>query len=161
MGGDALVVEGLGKQLGDRAVAVDHKDLLGGGGEAADPVQQVGAVGVGAEALEIHNAGVDGDLLPEELHRLGPLQQAAAQSALGLIAHKDHGALPPPQVVFQVVADAARVTHARGGDDDLGGGVQVQGLGLLGGLDQGEPREGEQVLAPLEHGDGLLVQIAP
>ena len=43
---------------------------------------------------------IDGDLFAEELDRLGPLQQAAAQGALRLIAHKDHGALGPPQVVL-------------------------------------------------------------
>ena len=101
MGGDAqLVVQGLGEQLGDGAVPVDHKDLLGLGGEVFHPGQQVGPVRVGGQALEVDDAGLNGDLFAEELDRLGPLQQAAAQGALPLIAHKDHGALRPPQVVL-------------------------------------------------------------
>ena len=101
MGGDAqLVVQGLGEQIGDGAVPMDHKDLLGLGGEALHPGQQMAPVGVGGQALEVDDAGPDGDLLAEELDGLGPLQQAAAQGALRLIAHKDHGALRPPQVML-------------------------------------------------------------
>ena len=161
VGGDAPVVEGLGKQVGDRAVAVDHKDLLGSGAEAADPVQQVGAVGVGAEPLKVDDACVDGDLLAEEFDGLGAFQQPPAQRALRLVAHEHHGALAAPQVVLQVVTDTAGITHAGGGDNDLGPGVQVQGLGLVGGLNQSEPREGKQVFSAMEDGDGLFIQVAP
>ena len=59
-----------------------------------------------------------------------------------------------------MVADAAGIAHAGGGDDDLGCLVGVEGLGLLGGLGQRQAGEGEQVLTALHHGDGLLVQIA-
>ena len=85
-------------------------------------------VGVGAEALEVHDLSPHGDLLAEHFHRLGSVQQVAAQSPRGLEAHKHHGALRPPQIVLQVVADTARVAHTRGGDDNLGGGVQIQVL---------------------------------
>ena len=60
-----------------------------------------------------------------------------------------------------MVADPARVAHAGGGDDDLGGGVQVQGLGLLAGLRHPEVGEGEHVGAVLHQLQGLLVEIAP
>ena len=59
-----------------------------------------------------------------------------------------------------MVADAARVAHAGGGQDDLGGLVGVQGFRFFGGLGEGQAGEGEQVAAALQHGDGLLVQIA-
>ncbi len=117
-------------------------------------------VGVGRQALEVDDPGPDGDILAEELYRAGPLQQAAAKGALPLIAHKDHGGLGPPKVVLQMVADAAGVAHAGGGDDDFGRFVVVESPGLLGGLGEGEAREGEQVFPPLNDGDGLLVQIA-
>ena len=161
MGGDVPSVQILGKEVGHLAVPVDHKDLLGGRGKVLDPGEQVVPVRVGGEPLEVDDAGVDGDLLAEQLHRLGPLQQPPAQGALRLIAHKHHGALGAPQVVLQMVADAPGVAHAGGGDDDLGAAVHVQSLGLLGGLDQGEAGEGEQVVSPLEDLNGLLVQIAP
>lgn len=78
----------------------ENEHLLGLGGEALHPGQQMAPVGVGGQALEVDDAGPDGDLLAEELDGLGPLQQAAAQGALRLITHKDHGALRPPQVVL-------------------------------------------------------------
>ena len=59
-----------------------------------------------------------------------------------------------------MVADTAGVAHAGGGDDNLGGLVVVEGPGFLGGLGEGEAREGEQVLAPLDDGDGVVVQVA-
>ena len=161
MGGDIPLVQGVGEELGDGGIAVDHKDLLGSGAEAADPLQQMIPVGVGGQTGEIDDAGVDGDLLTEELDALGALQQTAAQRALTLIAHKDHGGLGAPQIVLQVVANAAGIAHAGGGDDDLGALVGVQGLGLLGRLGQGQAGEGEQVLSALYHFDGLLVQITP
>ena len=81
MGGDAQLVQVPGEQVGDLAVAVDHKDLLGGGREVLDPGQQVIPVGVGGQALEIDDAGVHGDLLAEQLYGLSSLQQPAAQRA--------------------------------------------------------------------------------
>ena len=52
-------------------VAVDDEHVLGLGGlDVCDPRQQVIPVGVGGKALEVHDLGVDGDLLAEELHTL-------------------------------------------------------------------------------------------
>ena len=59
-----------------------------------------------------------------------------------------------------MVADTARVAHAGGGDDDFRGPVLVQGSGFLRGVGEGEARESEQIFAPLEDGNGLVVQIA-
>ena len=59
-----------------------------------------------------------------------------------------------------MVADTAGIAHAGGGNDDLGGLVVVESPGLLGGLGEGEAREGEQVFAPLNDGDGVVVQVA-
>lgn len=74
MGRDAPLVQAVGKDLGDRGVAVDHEDLLGRGGEVARPAQKVVPIGVGTEPLEVDDPGPDGDLLAEELDRLGPFQ---------------------------------------------------------------------------------------
>ena len=162
VGVHTLLPKGVGEDLGDGGVAVDHEDLVGGGGgHMVDPVQQVVPVGVGGQAPEIVDGSVDGDVLAEETDLLGPLQQMAAQGPFPLVAHEDHGALRPPQVVLEVVADPAGVAHAGGGDDDLGGLVHVQQLGLVAALGHGQPGEGEQTLAALDELDGLLVQVAP
>ena len=60
-----------------------------------------------------------------------------------------------------MVADAARVAHAGGGDNHLGRLVRVEHLGLLQGLGHVEPREGEHVGAVPHQLQGLVVQVAP
>ena len=160
MGWDASLVQVVGEELGDLLVPVDYKDLLRPGGEVLHPLQKVVPVGVGGQALEVDDLGPDGDILAKELDRFGPLQQPPAQGALPLIAHEHHGALGPPEVVLQVVADAAGVAHAGGGDDNFGGLVVVEGPGLLGALGEGEAGEGKEVFAPLNDGDGFVIQIA-
>ena len=100
MGGNAPLVQAVGKNFRHVFIPVDHKDLLWGGGEVGGPGQQMVPVRVGAEALEVLQMGLDGDLLAEELHALRALQQGAAQGSLPLVAHENHGALRPPEVVF-------------------------------------------------------------
>ena len=162
MGRKAQLAHRLGKHRRHLPVAVDHEHVLGLGLlEMADPVQQMVVVGVGAEALEIHHLGPDGHVLAEQLHGGSPVQQGPAQGARRLEAHEHHGAVRPPQVILQMVADAARVAHAGGGDDDLGGVVLVQGLGLVHGLRQVQAREVEHMGAVLHQLQSVLVQIAP
>ena len=161
MGGEAQLLHTLGKVGRHFPVAVDNEHVLGLGClDVGDPGQQVIPVGVGGKALEIHDLGVNGDLLTEELHILGPLQQRAAQSALPLVAHEHHGALRSPQVVLQVVANTARVAHTGGGDDNLGDTVLVQGLGFLHRLRHAEVGEVEHVGAVLHQSQGVGIQIA-
>lgn len=162
MGRKAQLTHGLGKHRRHLPVAVDHENMLGLGLlEMADPVQQMVVVGVGAEALEIHHLGPDRHVLAEQLHGGHPVQQGPAQGARGLEAHEHHGTVRPPQVILQMVADAARVAHTGGGDDDLGGVVLVQGLGLVHGLRQMQAREVEHMGAVLHQLQSVLVQIAP
>ena len=143
-------------------VSVDHEDMLGLGlPEAGDPFQQMIPVRVGAEAGKVLQAGPDGDLLAEELHALRSLQQLAAQGALSLEAHEEDCTFRTPEVVLQVVPDAARVAHAGGGDDDLGGPVLVQGLGLLAALRGVEVGEAEHVLALSHQPHRVVVHVAP
>ena len=59
------------------------------------------------------------------------------------------------------MADAARVAHTGGGDDNLRGMVLVQGLGLVHGLRQVQAREVEHMGAVLYQLQSVLVQIAP
>ena len=161
MGTEAQALDALGEVGSHLPVAVDHEDVLGLGGlHVLDPGQQVIPVGVGGEALEVHDLRPDGDLLAEELHALGPVQQSTAQGALALVADEDNGAVRPPEVVLQVVADAARVAHAGSGDDDLGGGIQVQSLGLLAGLRHPEVGKVEHMGAVLHQLQSVLVEIA-
>ena len=161
MGSKAQLFHALGKVGSHLPVAVDDEHVLGLGGlDVSDPRQQVIPVGMGGKALKVHDLGVNGDLLAEELHTSDALQQGAAQGALPLIAHEHDGALRLPEVVLQVVTDTARVAHTGGGDDDLGDTVLVQPLGFLHRLRHAEVGEVEHVGAVLHQRQRVGVQIA-
>ena len=107
------------------AVVDEHKARFSG--KAVQPVRQTFPVRVAGQAAELPHRGAHRHRLPEQLDFLCPLQQGAAQRARRLISHEQHGTFRPPKVVFQVMADAARITHTGGGNDDLGRGVGVDG----------------------------------
>ena len=161
MGGEAQLFHALGEIGSHLPVAVDDEHVLGLGGlDVSDPRQQVIPVGMGGKALKVHDLGVNGDLLAEELHTSDALQQGAAQGTLPLIAHEHDGALRLPEVVLQVVTDTARVAHTGGGDDDLGDTVLVQPLGFLHRLRHAEVGEVEHVGAVLHQRQSVGIQIA-
>ena len=141
-------------------VAVDDKDVRGLRIERLDPLDQMVVVGVGGKALEIHDLRFDGNLLTEELHALRAVEQLAAERAGRLEADEHHCAVSAPEVVLEMVADAPRVAHTGGRNDDLGCFVEVEHPGFLGRLDQVQVREGEHVCAVLHQLERGLVQIA-
>ena len=162
MSREAQLGHGLGEHRCHLAVAV-YDEHMGGlcRIKVLDPVHQMIVVGVGAEALEVHDLGPHGDVLAKQLHAGRTVQQVPAQRTRGLEAHEHHGAVAPPEVVLQVVADTSGIAHAAGGDDDLGGLVHVQQLGLLHRLRQVQAGEIEHVGAVLHQRQRVLVQIAP
>ena len=111
------------------------------------------------QAGEVDDLRLDGDLLTEQLDLGSAVQQAAAQTALCLIAHEDHGALLPPQIMLQMMADTACIAHTAGRNDDLGHLVGVQSTGLLGGFGEPQIIEGQHLDAVLHQLNGLLIQI--
>ncbi len=56
-----------------------------------------------------------------------------------------------------MVPDAARVAHAAGGQDDLGPGIAVDGLGILRREGKLQPRAPDGVLAAFQ--DGLRLRV--
>ena len=72
-----------------------------------------------------------GDLVAEDLHALGTVVQLAAERADRLITHEQHRALRPPEVILQMVTDAAGVAHAARGEDDFRRFVVVERHGVL------------------------------
>ena len=117
-------------------------------------------VGVGGQALEVDDLRADGDLLAEHLHALCPLEQVAAQRPGRLEANEHDAALRTPEVVLEVVADAARVAHAGGGDDDLGRPVEVELLGLVRRLRQVQAGKAEHMRTVLDKLYRGLVEVA-
>ena len=157
-GGEALLGEGLGEDILHLVLAMDDEDPLGLRLEGVHPLQQALPVGMARKAGKLADLGLHLDGLAEELDVRCPLQQGAAQRAHGLIAHEEDGALLPPEVVLEVVADTARLAHSAGRDDDLGHGVGVDGAGLVAGDADLQARELDGVDALGQQGVGLLVE---
>ena len=95
--------------------------------------------------------------LAEQAHLFCALHQRPAQGPLPLVAHEDNGALLPPEVVLQVVADAPGLAHAAGRKNDLRPPVKVDGLGILGGHGQLQARKADGVHALFHQSAGLGV----
>ena len=131
MGRDAHIAQLSGKLLGHLCLAVHHKNLGGLWLKGVNPLHQRVVPGVGGQPLEVDNFGLHGNLFPKHLDLLRPVEQMTAKAALGLEAHENHRALGPPQVVLEMVADTASITHAACRNDDLGMVVHVEQLGLL------------------------------
>ena len=84
--------------------------------------------------------GGDLDLLALDPHRVGALLQEAAERAIGLIADQQHGAVAPAQPALEMMADAAGVAHAAGGDDDVKAVEPRDRLALVDGLGEAQMR---------------------
>ena len=110
-----LLLDESGKEGDHLVLAVVDKDLSGLLLELRQPVQQLPLVRVAGLAGHGGNAGPDRHLFIEEFDGFGPLQQAPAQGAFGLIAHKEHRGAAAPQIVLQMVPDPASLAHTAGG----------------------------------------------
>ena len=102
-GVEALLREGLGKDVLHLILAVDDEHPLGLRLKGVDPLQQALPVGVARKTGELADFRLHLDGFTEELHVVRTLQQRAAQRVHGLIAHKEDGAFLPPEVVLEVV----------------------------------------------------------
>ena len=157
---EAEGIELFGKHGRDVLVAVNDKYMRRLRVEGLDPLDEVVMVGVGGKTLEVDDLCLDGDLLTEKLDLLHAVEQSAAQRAGRLEADEHDRAVRAPEVVLQMVADAAGVAHTGGGNDDLGRRVHVQHLRFLARLNKVEVGEGEHVRAVLDKIERLLVEIA-
>lgn len=160
VGREAECAQLVGKSGRNILIAVDDEHARWLGVKGLDPLYEVVVIGVGGKALEVHDLRPDRDLLAEELHALHTVEQSAPERAGRLEADEHHCAVSAPEVVLEMVADAPRVAHTGGGNDDLGRFVEVEHSGFLGRLDQVQVREGEHVCAVLHQLERVLVKIA-
>ena len=101
------------------------------GRKALDPVDEPCLVSMTREALQDLDLGTDRDRLPENPDFIGAVDNSPAGCSDRLVADKKNGALRTPQVVFQVMLDAARITHAGCRDDDLRLVIRIDCLRLI------------------------------
>ena len=157
---EAEGIELFGKHGRNVLVAVDNKHVRRLRVECLDPLDEMIVIGVGRQALKVDDFRLDGDLLAEELDLFNAVEQSAAQRAGRLEADEHDRAVRAPEVVLEVMADAARVAHAGSRMMTLGVVSMFQHLGLLARLDQVKVGEGEHVRAVLHKLERLLVEIA-
>ena len=95
-----------------------------------------------ADALDLLDPCFDLDRLTEQLHFLASLNNAASQCADCLIASKQNRTLRSPEVVFQMMADTARLTHTGRRNDYL---VEVNCNGIAAGDREMQTRERNRI----------------
>ena len=82
------------------------------------PRQQLCLVGVGGEAVDGVDACSDGDILTEDCHMFGTVDDAACERPNGGVADKHDARILTTKIVLEVVADATAGAHSRAGYDD-------------------------------------------
>ena len=164
IGGQSVVAHAaqLGGQLFAGILpAVVDVHLARHGLDGLQPFHQPLPVGVAAHARQLADLGPHLDLFSEQPHVGGSFHQSPAQSAHRLVAHKQNGAFRPPEVVFQVMLDPARLAHAAGRQNHLAPAVGVDGLGLLAGHRQPQTGAADGVDALFQQIAGFGVEVFP
>ena len=144
--------------LGLAVVDEDHSRLFP---ECADPAQEAVLVRMAALAWKIADLAVDGDILVEQGDLLCAVPELSAERADCLIAHEEHHALFSPEIVLQVMADAAGLAHAARGDDQLRLPVKVDGLALLRADGEHDAGAHQRIDPAVEHAAGRGVEVSP
>ena len=99
--------------------AVDDEDFRGLRVlDIRHPADELVGVGMRREAVEALNLRFDGDFFTEDADALDAVDEAAAKAAFRLIADEENRRFRAPEIVLEVMQDAAGIAHARGRDDD-------------------------------------------
>ncbi len=115
--------------------------------EGPHPVEQVALPGVGGKAADGEHLGVHRHVFVEQPDGLRAVHDLAARRAHALVTHEHDGRPLPPQVVAQVVLDAARVAHAAGRNDDRRAFHAVQRLRFLAVQGVAQVGQGQRVFS--------------
>ena len=66
-----------------------------------------------ADSVKALDPGMHLDFLPEELYIFLTFKEPSSQRPVCLISYEEDGTFRAPQVMFQMVPDAACITHTR------------------------------------------------
>ena len=138
--------------------AVHHEHTLWFLLKGVHPPQQTFSVRMAGHAGELAQFCLHLNRFTEQFYRRGTFQQGAAQRAHRLIAHEQNGALRPPQIVLEVVADAACLAHTAGREDDLWHAVCIDHAGFITGHRDAQPREGDRINAFFQQSAGVRIK---
>ncbi len=96
--------------------------------EMGEPFEQPLLIRMGRESSQSVNTGFYRDLFSEEPNRFGSVDDPPADRPFALIPDDHDVGLRPPEVVFQMVLNASRITHPAGRNDDSGSRILVDRL---------------------------------
>ena len=113
--------------------------------KAFQPIKESLLIRMSANSFQDFNFGIHGNTVPEKLHRLRPFNQLASQRSNRLVSHKTNRTLWTPQIVFQMVPDSSRFTHAGCRNNHLRLLVKVDQLRLLTGNRRLKTRKNQRV----------------
>ena len=82
------------------------------------PGQQLRLVGMGGETIDGVDAGPNRNILAENVHLLGAVDNLACKRPDGGVADEHDARILATKIVLEVVAHAAARAHARAGHDD-------------------------------------------
>ena len=91
---------------------MDHKHIVRPFLKCGYPGDKPVPVRMAADTLHGLSMGPHINFLAKYLHGLSPVLKNPPQGSLCLVSREHNGTLRPPQIMFQVVAYTARVTHA-------------------------------------------------
>ena len=155
-----LGAQPLGKLLTHLGFPMLDKHQPGLGRKILKPADQAVHIGMAADARQAFDVGVHLDVLPEQPHPFGSVKQRPAQGVFGLIAHKQDGVFPPPQIVLQMVADAPRFTHSAGRQNHLAPLIKIDGFGFFRRHRSDQAGKSQGIFSPMHHFHGFFVKIA-
>ena len=107
-----LFMDRVGKFLCHRVFAVHNENSLKRRAECSHPFQKAVHIRMPADAVQTLDPRMDFDGFPEEFYILLSFQQSPSQGAVGLIPYKQDRTLRTPEIVFEVMADAASIAHS-------------------------------------------------
>ena len=149
----AAVVDEFRQRGGGFRFAVDEEHLAGSavGDEVLEPPFEILGVGVSRQAIEHFDACIQRQVLVEDVQLFLPLDDPSAERILSLPADDDDGVTLVGHAVSQVMADAAVLAHAAGGNDDEWAFHAVQRRALFDRFDDVQLGEVEQIVVAVEN----------
>lgn len=160
MGGKPRLPQCFGERRRHFRFSMDQKYMLRPGGVSVDPAQQRSAVCVGGQPVQLDDFSLDSDFFAKKLDPVRPICQDTPKAAYRLKAHEDNRTFLPPQIVLQVMADPAGVTHAAGREDHLGNRILIEKLGFLCRLGQAQPVECQNIDSLPDQRGGFVIGVA-
>src|ERR1043166_4676853 len=81
----------------------------------AEPIQQIRLPGMSAETSECVDVSLHGDFFAMDAHQLRAFNQSPSKRIVALVSHDQNVSVRLPEVLLEVMENAAGVAHPRAG----------------------------------------------